>query len=55
LTLLGERQLKEKKIDLKVTGMTCAMCAKSIETALGEQSGVKSAEVNLASEKVSIR
>ena len=37
-----------------VEGMSCASCALSIQTILSAQEGVKSANVNLASEQVTI-
>lgn len=40
------------KITLKVNGMTCAMCVKTIEMALAELEGVKEAKANLNSETV---
>ncbi len=40
------------EISLKVNGMTCAMCVKTIETALRELQGVKDARVNLGTETV---
>ena len=42
------------KIILKISGMHCASCAVSIENALKKEAGVKSASVNLASEKASL-
>jgi Cu+-exporting ATPase len=41
-------------INFKVTGMTCASCAKNVEKVLKKQSGVVSATVNLALEKASV-
>ncbi|WP_148882239.1 heavy metal translocating P-type ATPase [Thermococcus aciditolerans] len=40
---------------LKVNGMTCAMCVKTIETALMELPGVKEATANLNSESVHVK
>ncbi|ALV63429.1 Copper-transporting P-type ATPase, probably, exporting, copB [Thermococcus sp. 2319x1] len=40
------------RITLKVNGMTCAMCVKTIEMALAELEGVKAAKANLNSETV---
>ncbi len=40
------------KKSLLVEGMTCAACAKAIERTLGKLDGVKTATVNLASEKL---
>ncbi|WP_117161602.1 heavy metal translocating P-type ATPase [Paraliobacillus sp. X-1268] len=43
-----------KKIDVAITGMTCASCSTRIEKALNKMDGVK-ANVNLALEKASIQ
>ncbi len=40
---------------VRVTGMTCAMCVKSIETAVGSIDGVENVKVNLATETVFVR
>ncbi|NJE61181.1 heavy metal translocating P-type ATPase [Thermococcus sp. 21S7] len=40
---------------LKVNGMTCAMCVKTIETALMDLPGVKEATANLNSESVHVK
>ncbi|AAB90763.1 copper-translocating P-type ATPase CopA [Archaeoglobus fulgidus] len=40
---------------VRVTGMTCAMCVKSIETAVGSLEGVEEVRVNLATETAFIR
>ncbi|WP_457590732.1 heavy metal translocating P-type ATPase [Geoglobus sp.] len=42
--------MNEKKVRLKVGGMTCASCARNIETAVSSLEGVKKASVNLATE-----
>lgn len=39
---------------LKITGMTCAGCARRVETALGRTPGVVSAAVNLLAEEASV-
>ena len=41
-----------KKIILKISGMHCASCAANIENALKKEEGIKSANVNFASEKL---
>ena len=46
--------MKERQIILPVTGMTCANCAFNIERALKKLNGVKTANVNFASEQVSV-
>lgn len=40
-----------RRIDLPVTGMTCASCAAAVENALNRIEGIKNASVNFASEK----
>lgn len=42
-------------VTLSISGMTCATCAETIETALNRLEGVHSAIVNLASEKARIQ
>ncbi len=42
-------------LDLAVTGMTCASCARRVEKALQQVPGVLAASVNLASEHASVR
>jgi Cu+-exporting ATPase len=49
-----EKDHVSKRIDLPVTGMTCAACSARVQKALSEIKGVSSATVNLASEKASI-
>jgi Cu+-exporting ATPase len=44
----------ESNANLKISGMTCAMCSQAIESALTELDGVASANVNLASEKAHV-
>lgn len=39
---------------LKIGGMTCAMCAKTIENVLGKIDGIQEVSVNLATEKATI-
>ena len=43
------------KRDIAITGMTCASCVRSVETALAALDGVDSAEVNLANERATVR
>lgn len=42
------------KIDLPVTGMTCAACSAAVEKALQRISGVKNAAVNFSAEKATV-
>jgi len=43
------------KRELAITGMTCASCVRSVESALAGVTGVESAEVNLANERATVR
>ncbi|MBI5632433.1 MAG: copper-translocating P-type ATPase [Nitrospirae bacterium] len=43
-----------KRIDLPITGMSCASCASHVENALSELKGVTSASVNFAAEKATV-
>ena len=42
-------------IDLPITGMTCAMCQKNVERALGRADGVLDVAVNLSNERATVR
>lgn len=44
----------EKKVDIPITGMTCAACVATVEKTLKNIEGVKDVVVNLASEKATI-
>ena len=48
----GERA--RSKVDIPVTGMSCASCVARVEKALAKQEGVSQASVNFAAEKASI-
>ncbi|MFQ6089773.1 MAG: copper ion binding protein, partial [Candidatus Methanofastidiosia archaeon] len=43
-----------RRIDLGISGMTCASCVSTIEGGLSEVKGVEKVEVNLATEKASV-
>ena len=43
-----------EKISLKVDGMTCGGCVKSIQNALSEQTGVNTANADLDSKTVEV-
>ncbi|EHR78739.1 copper-exporting P-type ATPase A [Thermococcus litoralis DSM 5473] len=43
------------EINIKITGMSCASCAKTIEVALKELEGVKDVKVNLATETAYVK
>lgn len=49
-----DRDIKTRKIDLPITGMTCASCAAAVEKATGKLEGVKSSAVNFAAEKATL-
>ena len=44
----------EQKIELKVSGMSCAACSTRIDKKLNKTDGVLSANVNLATERASV-
>ncbi|HEV2249312.1 MAG TPA: heavy metal translocating P-type ATPase [Candidatus Limnocylindria bacterium] len=43
------------RVDLAITGMTCASCVVSVESAIRAVNGVASADVNLATERATVR
>ncbi|MGI8469991.1 MAG: HAD-IC family P-type ATPase, partial [Pyrinomonadaceae bacterium] len=43
-----------ERVDLPITGMTCAACANRIEKTLNKQAGVQSASVNFATAKATV-
>jgi Cu+-exporting ATPase len=43
-----------ERVDLTVTGMTCAACARRIERALSKEAGVRSAGVNFATARATV-
>jgi Cu+-exporting ATPase len=46
--------LMPQSLDLPITGMTCANCARTVERTLSKTAGVENAVVNFASEKASV-
>ncbi len=44
----------ENEVTLKISGMTCAMCVKAIEVAVGELEGVSEVNVNLTTESARV-
>jgi Cu+-exporting ATPase len=44
-------QVPQHRLELRITGMTCASCAGRVERALGKVSGVLSVSINLANER----
>jgi len=53
---MGEREIsaESKRIDLPITGMSCASCASRIQNALAQVKGVYNAAVNFAAERATI-
>jgi Cu+-exporting ATPase len=51
----GEGVATVDRRDLAITGMTCASCVANVESALRGVSGVKSADVNLATERATVQ
>jgi Cu+-exporting ATPase len=46
--------MADKNVTLPVTGMTCANCALNIERSLKKLTGVKSTNVNFATERATL-
>ena len=46
--------MSNKRVNLPVTGMTCANCAANIERSVKKLSGIERADVNFASEELSV-
>ncbi|MFQ5587235.1 MAG: heavy metal translocating P-type ATPase [Nitrospiria bacterium] len=51
---MKENKIKEKRVDLPVSGMTCASCVSRVERALKKTAGVREAAVNLATERATV-
>jgi len=52
---VGYKVVREgNEVNVKIGGMTCAMCVKAIEKALGDLNGVRSVVANLGSESAKI-
>ncbi|MFA5308923.1 MAG: heavy metal translocating P-type ATPase [Dehalococcoidales bacterium] len=51
---MTENNDKTQQTTIRVTGMTCATCAATVEKTLAETEGVARARVNFASEKVTV-
>ncbi len=52
--VLQEAPKNQGKVELKITGMSCAACSAKIEKRLGRMEGVSMAAVNLATEKAAV-
>jgi Cu+-exporting ATPase len=51
---IAREEEKTREISLKISGMSCASCAATIEKALRSLDGVKSANVNFATERATV-
>jgi Cu+-exporting ATPase len=51
---MGDGEHNKAKVELKVTGMTCAACARTIENSLKKVGNVSSVSVNLGTEKATV-
>ncbi len=52
---IEEKKSELKKASLKIGGMTCQACVKRVEKAVGKIKGVSEGNVNLATEKLSLK
>jgi Cu+-exporting ATPase len=50
----AERASESVRVDLPVTGMTCAACARRVERRLAKTHGVSAANVNFATERATV-
>ncbi len=50
----GIKPIDTERLDLPITGMTCASCANRVEKSLKKVQGVTDATVNLATERATI-
>jgi Cu+-exporting ATPase len=51
---MDEKQKPPVRIDLPITGMSCASCAAHIQEGLAALDGVEDASVNFAAEKATV-
>ncbi|MDE2993509.1 MAG: copper ion binding protein, partial [Chloroflexota bacterium] len=51
----GYRARPTAPLELAITGMTCASCARRVERAIGNVAGVQSVAVNLATESATVQ
>ncbi|RDY26498.1 copper-translocating P-type ATPase [Romboutsia weinsteinii] len=49
-----EEEKKNKDVDMKIEGMTCAACAKAVERVVKKLDGVENVSVNIATDKANI-
>ena len=53
-TVIKEKEAEDNKVELKISGMTCAACSAKIEKKLSLMGGVSKANVNLTTEKATV-
>lgn len=51
---MTEAKIGKRKVEIRISGMTCATCASTIENALRGKSGVAGAQVNLGNETATV-
>ncbi len=49
-----QKEVKLKKLDIKIEGMTCQSCAKSVERNIKKLDGIESVNVNIATDKATV-
>lgn len=52
--IIKEKAEEENKVELKISGMSCAACSAKIEKKLSKMGGVSKANVNLTTEKATV-
>ena len=52
--IIKENAINENKVELKITGMSCAACSAKVEKKLSRLVGVSKANVNLTTEKATV-
>ncbi|MHB8063303.1 MAG: heavy metal translocating P-type ATPase [Ruminiclostridium sp.] len=52
--VINDKKEEGNRIELKITGMSCAACSAKIEKKLNKMDGIKKAAVNLATERASV-
>ncbi len=48
---MGDAEKKTGKVEIKIGGMSCAMCVKAVENSLAKVPGIEELTVNLATEQ----
>jgi Cu+-exporting ATPase len=53
-TIIEEKESQDNKVELKISGMSCAACSAKIEKKLSKLGGVSKANVNLTTERATV-